>query len=131
MKNGNESRFSEATYDNALEFVKCSPHAVTRDELARHIGRSATIANRVVRKMKADGLIVAERVVDARRVVIVTYRAASAMFVPPPGTEIPQTTQRAMKLTRQHESERAERVHRAPARDPLHAFLFGPARGSA
>lgn len=125
-----EPRFSAAIYKLALDFVKESPHAVTRKQLIEHIGRSVTLANRIVHKMKSEGLIIAEAVVDQRRVAIVTYRAAGAELVPPPGTTIPQTTQRAMKRLQDAASKEMQ-PHCVPPRDPLHAFLFGPAQRAA
>ncbi len=116
----NESRFSSATYDNALEFLRSSPCAVTRAQLAQHIGRSVTIANRVVRKMKQDGQIITQRLVDERQVGIVTYRMAGAVLVVPPGMDLPKSKTRAVE---RREVERAPAP--APFRDPLVAALFG------
>lgn len=78
-------RIGKMTIEEALRFIEGSPHAVTRPQVQKHIGRNLATSSAVIKRLTEEGRIQMLSGTDSKGHYMVLYWAQGFKLVPPPG----------------------------------------------
>lgn len=122
------ARFAPNLLYGALAYITKQPHAVTREQLQKHMQRSDVIASRVLAHLKSEGLIKMVFCVDAQKIRAAVYYPAKMPIVPPPGYKL---SVHGNAVSKAAEKKRAVRANPVDRLDEVSAALFGAVKVAA
>lgn len=102
-------RIGKKTIDDVVKYLECQPHAMTRQQISRHIGRSLDCAGRILSTLSQQGVIDSKAGTNQKGGYAYLYWPKGLKFVAPPDMVFKEATPRP-KLQGGNVSDQVKRV---------------------